>query len=75
MFLKRKVGVTERPCKSVKSKQSCSKKRSQKTAAEETGQCTGGGIIVSPAYTYKECVKYWCSMRISLFQALFDRPH
>ena len=24
-----------------------------------------GGIIVSPAYTYKECVKYWCSMRIN----------
>ena len=20
-----------------------------------------GGIIVSPAYTYKECVKCWCS--------------
>ena len=26
---------------------------------------TRGGIIVSPAYTYKECVKYWCSMRIN----------
>ena len=24
-----------------------------------------GGIIVSPMYTYKECVKYWCSMRIN----------
>ena len=24
-----------------------------------------GGIIVSPAYTYKECVKYCCSMRIN----------
>ena len=26
---------------------------------------TRGGIIVCPAYTYKECVKYWCSMRIN----------
>ena len=26
---------------------------------------TRGGIIVSPAYTYKECGKYWCSMRIN----------
>ena len=26
---------------------------------------TRGGIIVYPAYTYKECVKYWCSMRIN----------
>ena len=26
---------------------------------------TRGGIIVSPAYTYKECVKYWCSMGIN----------
>ena len=27
---------------------------------------TRGGIIVSPAYcTYKECVKYWCSMQIN----------
>ena len=26
---------------------------------------TRGGIKVSPAYTYKECVKYWCSMRIN----------
>ena len=26
---------------------------------------TQGGIIVSPAHTYKECVKYWCSMRIN----------
>ena len=26
---------------------------------------TRGGIIVSPAYTYKECVKYWCSRRIN----------
>ena len=24
-----------------------------------------GGIIVSPAYMYKECVKYWCSMGIN----------
>ena len=23
-----------------------------------------GGIIVSPAYTHKECVKYWCSMSV-----------
>ena len=23
------------------------------------------GIIVSPAYTCKECVKYWCSMQIN----------
>ena len=23
------------------------------------------GIIVSPAYTFKECVKYWCSMGIN----------
>ena len=29
------------------------------------GTKTRGGIIVSPAYTYKECVKYWCSMRIN----------
>ena len=32
------------------------------------GAKTRGGIIVSPAlaaYTYKECVKYWCSMRIN----------
>ena len=26
---------------------------------------TQGGIIVSPVYTYKESVKYWCSMRIN----------
>ena len=24
-----------------------------------------GGIIVSPTYTCKECVKYWCSMGIN----------
>ena len=30
------------------------------------GPETRGGIIVSPAYTYKECVNYyWCSMRIN----------
>ena len=26
---------------------------------------TRGGIIVSPSYACKECVKYWCSMRIN----------
>ena len=26
---------------------------------------TRGGIVVYPAYTYIECVKYWCSMRIN----------
>ena len=26
---------------------------------------TRGAIVVSPAYTHKECVKYCCSMRIN----------